>query len=283
MKQAHYILQVAVPRPIYYALSYRTSDSSIQAACRVRVPLGHTEVTGLVIAVQADTGSYPNEKPLKNILRCLDTEPLFDAHLLNLLRWCQRYYHAPIGEIIFTALPLSLRKTRQVPRVKTWQLTQLDHVQDIGTLNRAKKQKQLIKALLETAALTEGQCKQLLGSSYRNILKALQRKAWIEPLERPAFQAVNPKRGIDFQPKLTLTDEQQHSVEQFTHWAQDKRPKPILLHGITGSGKTEVYLRMISDTIRAGQQALILVPEIGLTTQLVDRFKDFFLNNILLP
>jgi primosomal protein N' (replication factor Y) len=195
---------------------------------------------------------------------------------LDLLIWCQRYYHAPIGEIVFTALPLSLRKTRQVPRIKTWQLTSLNPVQDISALNRAKKQKQLIKALLETKVLTYSQCKQLLGSSYRSILNALQKKAWIETLERPAFQAVNPKRGTDFQPELTLTDEQQHSVEQFKHWAQEQQPKPILLHGITGSGKTEVYLRMISDTIRAGQQALILVPEIGLTTQLLDRFQNFF-------
>jgi len=276
MKQPHYILQVAVPRPIYYALSYRTSDSTIQAACRVRVPLGHTEVTGLVIKVQADTGHDAIQKPLKNIIRCLDTEPLFDSHLLNLLCWCQRYYHAAIGEIIFTALPVSLRKTRQVPRIKTWQLTPLDQAQDIGLLNRAKKQKQLIKALLETPLLSEHQCKQLLGSGYRNILNALQKKAWIESSERPAFQAVSPQRDTHFQPKLTLTDEQQHSVEQFKHWAEDKQPKPILLHGITGSGKTEVYLRMISDTILAGQQALILVPEIGLTTQLIDRFQNFF-------
>ena len=276
MKQPHYILQVAVPRPIYYTLSYRTSDSTIQAACRVRVPLGHTEVTGLVMKVRADTGSDLTDKPLKNIIRCIDTEPLFDPHLLNLLHWCQRYYHAPIGEIVFTALPLSLRKTRQVPRVKTWQLTRLDHAQDIGVLKRAKKQKQLIKALLETPFLSDAQCKQLLGSSHRNVLNALQEKAWIESSEHPAFQAVKPQRDSHFQPKLSLTDEQQHSVTQFKHWAQHKRPKPILLHGITGSGKTEVYLRMISDMILAGQQALILVPEIGLTTQLIDRFQDFF-------
>ena len=276
MQQAHYILQVAVPRPIYYTLSYRTADSTIQAACRVRVPLGHTEVTGLVMQVQADMGHDAKQKPLKNIIRCLDAEPLFDPHLLKLLSWCERYYHAAIGEIVFTALPISLRKTRQVPRIKTWQLTALDHVQDIGLLNRAKKQKQLIKALLETPVLSEPQCKQLLGSGYRNILTALQKKAWIEASERPAFQAINPQRDIQFQPKLTLTDEQQHSVAQFQHWAQDKQPKPILLHGITGSGKTEVYLRMISDAIRAGKQALILVPEIGLTTQLIDRFHAFF-------
>ena len=276
MKQPHYILQVAVPRPIYYALSYRTSDSTIQAACRVRVPLGHTEVTGLVIKVQADTGRQADQKPLKNILQCLDSEPLFDPHLLDLLLWSQRYYHAPIGEIIFTALPISLRKTRKVPCIKTWQLTPLDQAQDIGLLSRARKQKLLISALLKDSILSESQCKTLLGSSYRTVLKALQKKAWIEPLERPAFQAINPKRGCDFQEKLTLTDEQQHSVSQFKQWVEQGKPKPILLHGITGSGKTEVYLHMISDTIRAGQQALILVPEIGLTTQLVDRFQNFF-------
>ncbi len=276
MKPRYIILQVAVPRPIYYSLSYRSSDLSIQVGCRVQVPLGHTEVTGLVMAVQPEPDQSKPQPLLKNIIRVIDSEPIFEPSLLAILLWCNRYYHTAIGDIVFTAVPLALRKTRQVAPITIWQSSSSQQAKDIGRLNRAKKQKLLITALLETPVLSEQQCKQLLGASYRTILKSLKEKGWIQSSEISPYQCFTPSKEVKIVAPLTLTDEQSDAVQRFEDEAKQARPKPILLHGITGSGKTEVYLRMITAAIKAGQQALILVPEIGLTTQLIDRFQRFF-------
>ena len=277
MSQSSQIIHVAVSRPIYYALSYLCEDRAVKLGCRVLIPLGNTEITGVVTGIQE---SKETEIKLKSIIRLIDQEPLFDISLLKLFNWANHYYHTPIGDVIFTALPVALRKTKQVPQKKGWQLSKTSQSLDIGSLDKAKKQKIAIQAMCDnsiskTIFLNED-CKKLCGSGYRAILKALEKKEWIEPITLTPFQTIKNNKITDFQQTITLSDEQQICLNQFQEWTNEAPLKPILLYGITGSGKTEVYLRMISQTIKAGKQALILVPEIGLTTQLIDRFQSYF-------
>lgn len=267
------ILQVAVSRPIYYPLSYIYVGENASVGCRVRVPLGHSEVSGVIIAIEETPNNIDKLKP---IIRLLDQEAIFDKPLLKLFTWASHYYHAPIGEIIFTALPVALRKTKQVPEKKAWQLSDQSKKLDIESLKRAKKQKQLIEYFKENDFLLDDECKKLSGKGYRAILKALQEKSWIEPRKLAPFAQSKHSKGTNFHQTITLTDEQESCLKDFNTWIKEAPLKPILLHGITGSGKTEVYLRMISESIRQGKQALILVPEIGLTTQLIDRFQAYF-------
>lgn len=276
MKQKIQILDVAVSRSIYYPLSYQYIGEPIKAGCRVLVPLGNTEVTGLVIATHSANKDDERSKQLKPIIRLLDQLPIFDTQLLALFDWARRYYHAAIGEIIFTALPVAIRKTKKVPPKKAWRLTKQSKTFDINSLNKAKKQKALITSFGEQPLLLDDNCKQISGSGYRTILKALQEKGWLEPLTLSPYEQINTDIHTDFQQTITLTEEQETCLAQFNAWIRETPLKPILLHGITGSGKTEVYLRMISESIAAGKQALILVPEIGLTTQLIDRFQAYF-------
>ena len=275
MSQSTFVIHVAVSRPIYYALSYHCDDLAAKKGCRVLVPLGNTEVTGVITSVST---SKNDDSKLKTIIRLLDKEPIFDATLLQLFEWSSHYYHAAIGEIIFTALPVALRKTKQVPQKKAWRLSQASKQFEISSLDKAKKQKQLIEAVINNNdhLVLDETCKACCGSNYRSILNALEKKGWIEELTFTAFEQIKTNKSTNFQQSITLTDEQQVCLEQFQIWTSKSLLKPILLHGITGSGKTEVYLRMISQAISLGKQALVLVPEIGLTTQLIDRFQAYF-------
>lgn len=282
MSQSSQIIHVAVSRPIYHALSYLCDDRAVKLGCRVLVPLGNTEVAGLVTAIQKFEES---EVKLKSIIRLIDQEPLFDISLLTLFDWANHYYHTPIGDIIFTALPVALRKTKQVPQKKGWRLSKISQSLDISSLDKAKKQKIVIATMqddnIKKTVFFDDDCKKLCGSGYRAILNALEKKEWVEPITLAPFQTIKNNKVTDFQQTIILSDEQQLCLGQFQKWVNETPLKPILLHGITGSGKTEVYLRMISQTIKVGKQALILVPEIGLTTQLIDRFQSYFPQQII--
>ena len=278
MSQTKQILQIAVSRPIYFALDYLYVGDAAEIGCRVRVPLGNTEVTGVIINKRKADGE---QAKLKLISRLLDTNAIFDKQLIRLFIWASQYYHAPIGEIIFTALPIALRKTRQLPIKKAWRLSSQTESLDISSLNQAKKQKQLLELFANQAPIWEEDCKKISKTGYRNLLKALQEKGWIEAIKLSPFAQTQKNKATDFKQSLELSDEQQQCLHDFHTWINEKPLKPILLHGITGGGKTEVYLRMISESILAGKQALVLVPEIGLTTQLIDRFQAYFPNQYI--
>ncbi len=278
MSQTKQILQIAVSRPIYFALDYLYVGDAAEIGCRVRVPLGNTEVTGVIINKRKADGEQAKLKPIS---RLLDTNAIFDEQLIRLFIWASQYYHAPIGEIIFTALPIALRKTRQLPIKKAWQLSPQAESLDISSLNQAKKQKQLLGLFSNKEPIWEEDCKKISKTGYRNLLKALQQKGWIEAIKLSPFAQTQKNKATDFKQSLELSDEQQQCLHDFHTWINEKPLKPILLHGITGGGKTEVYLRMISESILAGKQALVLVPEIGLTTQLIDRFQAYFPNQYI--
>lgn len=214
------IAQVAVPRPLRTLLSYSLPDGqNPPPGTRVLVPLGKQQAVGLVISVDtAQASAEENGFALKPVEAILDHAPLPDAHLLELLQWAARYYHHPIGEVIFSALPIALRKPKPLS-------TRLQKLATVTNLPAPPA-----------------------GDSAEDRLRS----------------------------KLLLTDEQQHCLHQIQQWNQQAPLRPILLHGITGSGKTEIYLRLIAPLLAAGQQALVIVPEIGLTPQLLQRFQRFF-------
>jgi primosomal protein N' (replication factor Y) len=271
-------INVAIPRPLYQLLSYfnQDDDLTIHVGCRVLVSLGNIEITGIVLSTEEiDEGENHQLKPIINVL---DTVPLFETQQLAFFQWCAQYYHAPIGEIIFTALPVALRKTRQVPTQKVWQLTEEGRGISSETLARAKKQQALFGLFETSPVLTESALEQLFPKNWRNTIKELEKKGLIERGRLPPFQPVQQGKNAPqtFDRSIKLTDDQQECIEQFQAWSDVDQPKPILLHGITGSGKTEIYLRLLEPYIARQQQALILIPEIGLTQQLITRFRQHF-------
>ncbi len=263
------ILRVAVPAPLYHCFDYlppvdATADQLVPGV-RVRVPFGRGERCGLLLELVSPAEG--DGRRLKAAQAILDPLPLFSAGDLALLRWAAGYYHHPIGEVIANALPVRLRKGEApVPVLqRIWSLTALGEQQQPDALRRAPKQAELLTLLRESGgSLEQAQILQICGSC-QPALKALAGKGWISMDDRLPEQCGT----APVPPPSRLNADQQHAVE-----AVDlERFGACLLDGVTGSGKTEVYLDLVSKVLAAGRQALVLVPEIGLTPQLIRRFE----------
>ncbi|MHB8535717.1 MAG: primosomal protein N' [Sulfuricaulis sp.] len=269
MAAASRIYQVAVPTPLYRLFDY-LSTGSLAAGTRVRVPFGKREMVGVVLG-EVKQSEFPLSR-LKSIAQALDAEPLLPLSMMNLLVWAADYYHHPLGEVIHTALPARMRQGRPADGsgVTVWALTPEGRALDPTVLKRAPAQKHLLEIL---AAAPEGlDAEQLAQISPRwtVAIKSLRRKFWVTPQQRDSVTVSNS----DIQGSPQLNPGQKSAVTTVT--TELGRFRPYLLHGVTGSGKTEVYLNIIEQVLALGKQALVLVPEISLTPQLVERFARRF-------
>ncbi|MEE9327616.1 MAG: primosomal protein N' [Cocleimonas sp.] len=268
------IIRVAIQRPIYTLLDYQCNSNPLpKSGYRVRVPLGNSNVVGIIVETDVKS-EVPN---LKSVMEVIDQQSLFSDSMFDLLKWASQYYFYPLGEVLFHALPVLLRKGKSYPKIQLWKANIRGKTLEEGQLNRSPKQKQML-ALLIKEEVDAQQLRQSFGTNWRNILKQLDVKEYITQREINADNNIINRTQIDtaLKQKITLTDEQQSSVASIADYFKENHPKPIMLHGITGSGKTEVYLRAIESLLESGKQVLVLVPEIGLTPQLLTRFQEHF-------
>ena len=264
------IIEVAVPSPLYRSFDYKLPDTTSVPApgTRVLVPFGRQRLVGIVLGHKAHSDLAGNK--LKAVQEVLDPQPVFDTGLLQLLNWAARYYHHPIGETLATALPVLLRKTGKPANTTLhhWQLTELGHAQSTTDLQRAARQVQVLEIL---QAQPQGLPRDALPVPL-SVLKALEDKGWIECFVASPQQRAPVITTAESAPALTT--QQELAVQKVLSGSD--RFTPYLLDGVTGSGKTEVYLQLIAPQLAAAKQVLVLVPEIGLTPQLVDRFQQRF-------
>jgi primosomal protein N' (replication factor Y) len=263
-------LRIAIPTPLRrqfdYILPAKFHAKPPQIGVRVQVPFGRQTLIGILLEVVHET-DIPTQK-LKPVIKVLDEQPVFDDELLQLLRWCSLYYHHPIGEVMQNALPVKLRQgaPTHIKGIRRWQLTSEGKQVDLDSLKRAAKQIALMGDLkLSPSGLLDSQLtKQHVG--WRPVMKRLQEKGWVQSFEENALPQAKPVTSAP-----TLNSYQQQAIARIIQQKQAGF-HAYVLEGVTGSGKTEVYLQVIEDIIKQGKQALVLVPEIGLTPQLLDRF-----------
>jgi primosomal protein N' (replication factor Y) len=265
------VLKVAVNVPLSREFDYLPPAGDVQPGCRVRVPFGSRQQIGLVLAHALGTTVQPDK--IRRCTEVLDEEPLFGERELKLIRFTSQYYHHPIGEVVAAALPAILRQGKGLhPVVETIAATDLAAADNIEALaKRAPRQAELLETVLDAGGngieaehLTE------LLPNWRRVAKALLEKGLLERFEAraPDFdETIAP----DATPGPSLNDDQQAALD--TLRASDEFGT-YLLEGVTGSGKTEVYLQRMRDVIDKGKQVLVLVPEIGLTPQLVTRLRN---------
>lgn len=277
MLQNEVIVRVAVPSPLRRTFDYRLPDHWVsdtgnptpKPGTRVAVSFGRRKVVGLVIEIGTDS-EFPLEK-IKPIDALIDSEPLLSKTLFKLFIWAANYYQYPIGEALFTTLPVLLRQGKLPPKltIKCWQLTHLGQGLGPDSLNRAPVQKALVELIKShSGAVPESQLTKQFSTA---IIKQLEQKNLISSIEKdnrvpPITDKIlkNPSLQLEQQQQIALDKIDLHSFGCY------------LLDGVTSSGKTEIYLQSIEKTLRYGRQSLVLIPEISLTPQTQKRFSDRF-------
>ncbi len=272
MTRASPIVQVAIPAPLRRRFDYLSTVAPeiLKNGIRIRVPFGRREVVGVVVGVAEDT--VVERTKLRPISEVLDREPILSASLLSLLLWAAEYYHHPIGEVMQTALPVLLRRGHPpiAAGIETWVVTEAGCSVDPGALARAPVQQKLLRALVAQPEGVNASALRELSQGWRNAIHVLQAKGWVANRKRDCLQSTpaSPKPGPSLNPaQRRATGAITRDLDGF---------HPFLLHGVTGSGKTEVYLCIIREVLARERQVLVLVPEIGLTPQLVGRFQRRF-------
>lgn len=269
------ILRLALPSPLRRLFDYRapegTSRDALQLGQRWRVPFGRREIIGILIEVD-DRTDVPADK-LKYAVEQIDQQPLLSDKLFELCHFASQYYQHSLGDTLSWALPILLRQgeSAQTREEKIWHLSEGARIDD-PRLNRAPRQRETLKAL---AQHPHGVAHELLSHLQLNhdSLQLLQEKGLVRIEIRPILPPPRPTHWLA-QAELPLNAEQRAAVQ--TIQAAAERFHPFLLAGVTGSGKTEVYLQLIRHTLEAGKQALVLIPEINLGPQTLERFSRRF-------
>lgn len=264
-RRALTILRIVIPSALPGSLDYLAPAGAGAAALspgmRAAVKLGGRACVG-VIAEVADRTEVARER-LKPVERVVDAAPVVPASLLELLQWAARYYHQPLGGVLRTAMPLLARRgaAPQIPQSVFWECAGGGEAPP----PRAVKQRALLDLLQDCGRLDEAALARRFPG-WRPVMRRLLQRRLVTRLEEPA-QAAPPPRAA----RHRLNREQQEAVDAVAAGFGEFHRH--LLEGVTGSGKTEVYLALCEQAMQRGEQALVLVPEIALTAQTVERFR----------
>jgi primosomal protein N' (replication factor Y) len=263
--------RVAVPSPLPQLFDYRLpAEIGIAPGTRVKAPFGRGFRVGIVVEC-VDTASVEPHR-LKAIDAVIDETPALTRELLDFALWASRYYHHPPGEVLAAALPALLRQgaPARPDHDQALRLTPNGAAVELTALaRRAPRQAQLLTRLRQQGGMLTVDALRALDG-WRATARTLADKGWLTVESRPAY-------GLLYATEATARP--QLNPAQAAACDAVRRQDGFgchLLDGVTGSGKTEVYLELVADAVAAGRQALLLVPEIGLTPQLVQRFSRRF-------
>lgn len=267
----HKFVQVVIDSPLRRHFDYLPPQNcdiaQLKLGLRVQVSFGHRITIGMITGFSAH--SVIPQAQMKAILKVLDETPLLSESLFQLALWTASYYQHPLGDVLFQFLPIGLRDSSESKLPDSseyyWQLTELGATVDLSLLKRSPKQIVALELLRQQKMLTTKHNTAI----DRTILNRLCEKNLV-------IYGPKPQEVVLYQPISgpVLHPEQQQAVTKIR--ASFNGFQVFLLHGITGSGKTEVYLQLINKLMQNDQQVLVLVPEISLTPQMVERFTARF-------
>ena len=265
------IVEIALSCPLRQTFDYLSDDpaENWQIGMRASVSFGSRQLIGIVVAIKPIAEKAVDK--LKKIDQQIDKQAFLPNEIMQLVQWVSRYYHHPIGECFQAALPKRLRlgDADEMQTETYWSLSQ-------QPISKPGKKQQQILDLLEDypEGLSEKALRVQLGNVKSSLL-ALEQQSVIAALQLVAL----PVPCLELQQQVLLNNQQKQSIE--TILGSKGQFATFLLQGITGSGKTEVYIEACREFVENQQQVLVLIPEIGLTTQFVERFRHSLNTNIV--
>lgn len=274
-------IEVAIAIPLRRTFEYsipQNSSITLAPGMRVQVPFSGRTKVGIIVRVK-DNSDFESSK-IKPINILLDERPLINQNLIKLTDWMIRYYHAPPGEVWQTVLPTALMKgqSTNLKRRSVWNISDKGKIalEQKTIPKNAIRQRQALTTLLRLEK-TESAGADNDNLSQFDVSKATLKSLSGKGLVKQTYHSENASLAevtVNYPENLTLTSEQSTAISEISR--NLNKFNSWLLFGVTASGKTEVYLRVIEECLLKGKQALILVPEIGLTPQTVSRFKQRF-------
>jgi len=283
---------VALPVPVRRTFTYRVPEAwqEVRVGQRVAVPFHRRKLPGIVV----ETHDRAPEFATRDLLGILEREPIFDAELAGFLRAAADYYLHPLGEVLRAAAP-ALRSEAVRDLTREGQLAAPEELRGPRVATRTEivarrsraplparlgpKQREVLAILESRAHLTLGELEQLVVGG-RSVARALAKRGLVELEQRELIVDPFFEEAVEPDVPPTPTGEQEMAIDALiaalpreSSVPVARGPSAFLLHGVTGAGKTEVYLRVIAEARARGLGALVLVPEIALTPQLVTRFR----------
>lgn len=279
------IVTVAVDTGVDNVFDYLLPDrlGDVQPGRRIEVPFGRADklTTGFCIEVKSAGTEIPKRK-LKFVKKILDAEPLLDGRQLEFGKWISDFYVCPLGQVLSAMVPAAVKKSAGVKKLKHVFLAASE--KNIDKL-RSKKQKQIIQAMKDSDALDAESAVELKGLLERlkigqSPLNRLVQAGIVKLTSRTFLRQlpVVPKGLLLKTSEVILNNDQQKVLAEIEERMNSGDFSVVLLHGVTDSGKTEVYIRAIEKAVERGKSAIVLLPEIALTAQTVQRFSSRFKN-----
>lgn len=272
------LIEVALPLPLYQTFVYSVPEGlALTRGSRVVVPVRNRQELGIVVG---DASPERATTRVRQVISAPDTEPSIAPELFMLCEWIADYYVAPLGMVLRTALPMALGspeapiprpKTRALARIKGELSTLMERKEVFGRARRQREAYELLESLGGSAEVDH--LRERLAVS-ATVLKGLEERGLIEIVREAVARDPFAGRVLAAITPHAPTAAQSHAVEQLVGAAPGD---VFLLHGVTGSGKTLVYIELLKEVVsRRGRTAIVLVPEIALTPQTVDRFRAVF-------
>lgn len=270
---AKVVVELALDRQFDYSISPELAES-VRVGSKVAVPFGRSIRSGYVVGL----ASGSERTDLKQILSVESREPLISPLVLELATWISRYYLAPIEHAVRAVLPGAVRRGSDTPAEHLF-VTATEAGKNSGAVDVLRKRSPKQAAVLELVLAQEGMPMAEITRALRTTsatVRALQKKGLVEVRQKTTQRDPSAGRTIIHTEPLTLMAEQKEALDMVISAVNSPEPPVVLLHGVTGSGKTEVYLQAIEHVLTKGRGAIVLVPEISLTPQTVERFQARF-------
>ena len=271
-------VRVIIDRAIHRELDYAVPEglmNRVGVGSRVRVPFREKSALATVVAVTEQSEA----KGIRLIEAVVGEAPILSEQLLELGRWIGAYYCCPIETVMRSLLPQVIRRAEVGWKKQLFVRPgrKIDNEELEKLRKRAPRQAELLEAILRLEAPTRASQLLRQTSLDNQTLRALVKRGLVELREEAVVRDPHADEQFIATSNLILNQEQTHALKEITQALDSpEKSRPILLHGVTGSGKTEIYLQAIRAALDRGRTAIVLVPEISLTPQTVERFKGRF-------